>query len=153
MRRCGVHCARALVGGDVGREHAQNLSLKKWMGERGVLHHASRKTHLAGAKEAAPARCVFSIVCWASASATMYTSPPCSSATYSNSGWNATAMEAGSVQGVVVQIIVLTFLPANAGSIFPGSLVRRYFTQTLGLVCMEYSISASASAVLSKMHQ
>src|SRR5690348_11698694 len=62
-------------------------------------------------------------------------------------------MEAGSVQGVVVQIMVETFLPARAGSIFAGSLVSRYFTQTLGLVRLAYSISASARAVLSWMHQ
>src|SRR5437899_7545833 len=94
-----------------------------------------------------------SMVALASASATIYTSPPCSSATYSRSGWKATAMEAGSVQGVVVQIMVATFLPASAESIFAGSLVNWYFTQTLGLVWLEYSISASANAVLSWMHQ
>ena len=57
-------------------------------------------------------------------------------------------MEAGSVQGVVVQIMVETCLPARAGSIFAGSLVSRYFTQTLGLVWLEYSISASAKRSL-----
>ncbi len=62
-------------------------------------------------------------------------------------------MEAGSVQGVVVQMMVFTFLPASLESILAGSLLMRYFTQTLGLVCMAYSTSASASAVLSWMHQ
>src|ERR1041384_3288523 len=80
-------------------------------------------------------------------------SPGTSKATYSSSGWNATAIEAGSVHGVVVQMIVLTVLPASAGSSFPGSLVIRYFTQMLGLVWFSYSTSASASAVLSLMHQ
>ena len=34
-------------------------------------------------------------------------------------------MEAGSVQGVVVQIMVKTSLPASAGSIFAGSSGKR----------------------------
>src|SRR5437870_2497220 len=89
----------------------------------------------------------------ASASATIYISLPDSSATYSNSGWKATAMDAGNVQGVVVQMMVFTFFPASAGSIFAESLVSAYFTYTLGLVCISYSTSASASAVLSWMHQ
>src|SRR6185437_1171001 len=71
----------------------------------------------------------------------------------SSSGWNATAIDAGRVHGVVVQIIVFTRLPARAVSIFSGALVIRYFTQMLGLVCVSYSTSASASAVLSWMHQ
>ena len=37
--------------------------------------------------------------------------------------------------------------------IFAASLVRAYFTYTLGLVCISYSTSASASAVLSWIHQ
>ena len=45
-----------------------------------------------------------------------------SRATYSSSGWKATAMEAGRVQGVVVQMMVLTFLPASAGSMVAGSV-------------------------------
>ena len=57
------------------------------------------------------------------------------------------------VQGVVVQMMVLSLLPASAGSIFAGSLVIRYLTQMLGLVWFSYSTSASASAVLSWMHQ
>ena len=55
----------------------------------------------------------------------MYNSPPDSSATYSSSGWNATAIEAGSVHGVVVQMMVETFLPASAAIDFAGSLVMR----------------------------
>ncbi len=62
-------------------------------------------------------------------------------------------MEAGRVQGVVVQMMVEMFLPASRGSIFAASLVRSYLTHTLGLVCISYSTSASASAVLSCMHQ
>src|SRR5512146_912860 len=62
-------------------------------------------------------------------------------------------MDAGSVHGVVVQMRVFTVLPASAGSNFAGSLVSRYFTQILGLVWFSYSTSASASAVLSWMHQ
>src|SRR4051812_45751087 len=101
----------------------------------------------------ASGRLHFSVVATANASATIYTCPPDSSATYSNSGWKATAMDAGSVQGVVVQIMVLTSFPPRAASIFVGSLVSAYFTQTLGLVWLSYSTSASASAVLSWIHQ
>ena len=57
-------------------------------------------------------------------------------------------MEAGSVQGVVVQITV-KILPARAGSSEVGSPVKRYFTQTVVLVWFSYSTSASARAVLS----
>src|SRR5206468_10977961 len=59
----------------------------------------------------------------ASFSATMYTSPSDSdsSATYFSSGWKATAIDAGSVQGVVVQITVKTFFPFKTGSSFAGS--------------------------------
>ena len=63
-------------------------------------------------------------------------------------------MDAGSVHGVVVQMMVATFfLPSSAASILPASLVSGYRTHTLGLECISYSTSASASAVLSWMHQ
>ena len=62
-------------------------------------------------------------------------------------------MDAGSVQGVVVQMMVETFFPASAGSIVAGRSASAYFTQTLGLVWFSYSTSASARAVLSWMHQ
>ncbi len=48
-----------------------------------------------------------------------------SSATYSKSGWKATAIDAGSVQGVVVQMMVETSRPASAGLIAAGSEVSR----------------------------
>ncbi len=62
-------------------------------------------------------------------------------------------MDAGSVQGVVVQMMVEVLRPWSSGAMAEGSLSRRYRTHTLGLVCWAYSISASARAVLSKMHQ
>ena len=62
-------------------------------------------------------------------------------------------MEAGSVQGVVVQMMVKSFLPASAASSFAGSSSNAYFTQTVELVWFSYSTSASASAVSSCMHQ
>ena len=60
---------------------------------------------------------------------------------------------AGIVHGVVVQISPHTRLPANAGSIEPGSLFSAKRTQMEGLVWFSYSTSASASAVRSWMHQ
>ena len=62
-------------------------------------------------------------------------------------------MDAGSVQGVVVQMMVETFFPASAESIFAASSSSAYFTQTVELVWFSYSTSASASAVSSCMHQ
>ena len=59
----------------------------------------------------------------------------------------------GSVHGVVVHMIVQTFLSLNRGSIFSGALVSLYRTYTLGDVCISYSTSASASAVWSWEHQ
>ncbi len=54
----------------------------------------------------------------------MYVHSPVSSATYSASGAKVTAIDAGKVQGVVVQMMVARFfLPASAASILPGSLV------------------------------
>src|ERR1019366_4563200 len=97
----------------------------------------------------------------------MYIHSPVSSATYSASGANVTAIEAGSVHGVVVQMMVANFLGSKTcptrlssfvllvrrSSIFAGSLVSAYRTQMLGLVCISYSTSASANAVLSYTHQ
>src|SRR5436189_6477156 len=88
-----------------------------------------------------------------SPSATMYTSPPVSTATYSSAGWNAIATFAGIVQGVVVQISPYTRLRVSAESIAAGSEVRTKRTQIDGLVWFSYSTSASASAVRSLMHQ
>ena len=62
-------------------------------------------------------------------------------------------MDAGSVQGVVVQITVKTFFPGERRIEPAGSSASAYFTQTVGLVWFSYSTSASARAVLSKMHQ
>ena len=42
---------------------------------------------------------------------------------------------AGSVHGVVVQMITNTLRPASAGSINAGSLLSGNFTYTDGLVC------------------
>src|SRR5579864_6818305 len=74
-----------------------------------------------------------SIVAFARASATMYTPafallPGTSTATYSRCGLKATAIEAGIVHGVVVQMMVFTRLPASEGLSFAGSLVSGYFT-------------------------
>ena len=49
---------------------------------------------------------------------------------YSARGWKATAMEAGRVQGVVVQMMVL-MLPSwasNSGAMAAGSLLSAYLT-------------------------
>ena len=67
-------------------------------------------------------------------------------------------MDAGRVQGVVVQMMVETFFPAraapiSAGKTFAGSSSKPYFTHTVGLVWFSYSTSASARAVSSCMHQ
>jgi len=50
-------------------------------------------------------------------------------------------------------MMVETFFPANAASIEAGSSSNAYFTHTVLLVWLSYSISASASAVSSCMHQ
>ena len=56
----------------------------------------------------------------------MYTSPEATSnATYSKAGWKAMATEAGSVQGVVVQIIVHTARLASSGASAAASLNSR----------------------------
>src|SRR4030095_6867254 len=85
-------------------------------------------------------------------SATMKTSSPCSTATYSSAGLNAIPRFAGSVQGVVVQMTILTLRLARPGSTFTAS-GNGNFTYTDGLVWSSYSTSASARAVWSKIHQ
>ena len=52
----------------------------------------------------------------------------------SSSGWKATAIEAGEVHGVVVQMMVETLFPARGESIFAGSSSNPYFTHTVLLL-------------------
>jgi hypothetical protein len=54
-------------------------------------------------------------------------------------------MEAGSVQGVVVQIMVETFLPASAGSIFASELavvwVEVFVSSSVGFIFFGWRVS------------
>ena len=59
---------------------------------------------------------------------------------------------AGSVQGVVVQMMAKAGRPASAPA-SAGAVTSGNFTYTDGVRCSSYSTSAWASAVLQCMHQ
>ena len=122
---CGVDGAGALVGGNVVSEHAEDAAIKERMLEGGAFElctlepgHFDGGLELAGLGDGSAQ----------SVGNDVYLAVLFDALRYSSSGWKATANDAGSVHGVVVQMMVETVFPASAGSIAAGSLVSAYFT-------------------------
>src|SRR5277367_6625893 len=91
---------------------------------------------------------------WArSAPATMILSAPVSATTYSTSGLSAMARFAGSVQGVVVQMTMLSGLSEGSPKRAASEAGTENRTQIEGEEWSLYSISASARAVSNGIDQ
>ena len=82
VRRGGVHRAGALVHGDVVGQHAQDCALQKRMRKLRVLQFLPGEARDTSVSVSADSCRDLGGQC----SATIYTSPPDSSATYSSSG-------------------------------------------------------------------
>jgi len=146
--RGSMHSARALFRGGRNSPVRQDRPIEKGMAKPWRTRACDGKARSDGC---APRACSIDGSLARGLSRTIYCSPLCSTRRIQDRV-KRHGLRAGSVQGVVVQYMVAPFFPRRRRIDFLPNRSWPVISPIAGACVMEYSISASASAVLFWMH-